>query len=140
MGALFGIPDWLGVTIWIFAGLSIFWIYGNRSIRRAHERVADHRPNPTRDEFLAAMKGDCPPEVSEFIWEKALSYVEPRLTPHPEDDLTKDLRIDDDDIAMDWPHAWAEQCGFHDSNLPDWPDGWPTTIRNYGRWLEMGPQ
>ena len=140
MGALLGIPEWLAVTLLVIFGLSIAMLYGFWSIRRAHRRVAATRPNPTRQQFIALMEEDYSPEVSDFLWRKAVYYVEPRLTPHPDDDLMLDLKIDDDDIAMDWPRDWAEQRGFHDSNLPDWPKEWPATIRNFGRWLDIGPQ
>ena len=140
MGALLGVPEWLAVTLLVIFGLSIAMLYGFWSIRRAHRRVAATRPNPTRQQFIALMEEDCSPEVSDFLWRKAVYYVEPRLTPHPDDDLMLDLKIDDDDIAMDWPRDWAEQRGFHDSNLPDWPKEWPATIRNFGRWLDIGPQ
>ena len=139
MGELLGIPEWLVVTLWVISGLSIAMLYGFWSIRRAHRSVKASRPNPTKQQFIALMAEDCTPDVSNFLWEKALFYVEPKLTPHPDDDLILDLRIDDDDIAMDWPRDWAAQRGFHYSNLPDWPKEWPATIRNFGRWLDMGP-
>jgi len=89
------------------------------------------------------MRADVSREAALFLWQTALPYLDfhkPPLTPHPDDDLIKDLPIDSDDISMDWPKHWAERHGFHDSNLPDWPKGWPVTIRNYGRWLDMRPQ
>ena len=140
MGELLGIPDWLAVTLWVGSGLFIFLVYGYWSIRRAHGRVAARRTSPDKKQFLAMMEPDCSPEVSHFLWEKTLYYIEPRLTPHPDDDLLLDLKIVDDDIGMDWPRDWAEQRGFHESNLPAWPNEWPATIRNFGRWLDMGPQ
>ncbi|MDP4573875.1 hypothetical protein Q9K02_01820 [Qipengyuania sp. G39] len=139
MGELLSIPEWLAVTLWVISALSIAMLYGFWSIRRAHRRVEASRPNPTKQQFIAMMEEDCSPEVSDFLWEKAVFYVEPRLTPHPDDDLILDLKIDEDDIAMDWPRDWAEQRGFHESNFPNWPNDWPGTIRNYGRWLDMSP-
>jgi uncharacterized protein YneF (UPF0154 family) len=140
MGELLGVPEWLAVTLWVGLGITAFLLFGSWTIRRAHERVAANRPNPSKQQFLGAMKAHCSAEVSEFLWEKALYYVGPRLTPHPDDHLIRDLNIDDDDIALDWPRDWAERRGFHPSNLPDWPKEWPATIRNIGRWLDMGPQ
>ena len=140
MGELLGIPEWMAVTLWVGTGLAIALGYGYWTIRRAHQQVAFQRDNPSKEQFLAEMRSDCTLEVSDFLWEKTLYYVEPRLTPHPDDDLILDLKIDDDDIAMDWPREWAEQRGFHDSNLPNWPEEWPATIRNFGKWLDMGPQ
>lgn len=139
MGDLLGIPEWLVVTLWVVFGLSAFLAYGYWNIDRAHRRVAARRSNPTRGQFLTLMEPDCSPEVSEFLWEKVLNYIEPRLTPHPDDDLIKDLKIDDDDVGMDWPGEWAELRGFHESNFPEWPRDWPVTVRNYGRWLDLGP-
>ena len=139
MGKLLGIPDWLAILLLIGFGLTLFLSYGYWSIRQAHQRVAAARPNLSKQEFLAAMETDCSLEVSSFLWEKTLSYVHPRLTPHPDDDLILDLKIDDDDIAMDWPREWAELRDFHESHIPDWPDAWPATIKNFGRWLDMAP-
>ena len=82
---------------------------------------------------------DCSPDVSQFLWDQTLFYVEPRLTPHPNDHLFEDLKIDDDDVAMDWTREWADRQGFHESNYPDWPENWPTTVRNFGKWLDMAP-
>jgi len=88
---------------------------------------------------MRMMAADCSPEAAEFLWETTLFYTKPRLTPHPDDDLVRDLPIDDGDWSMDWPREFAERQGFHDSNLPDWPKDWPVTIRNFGRWLSIGP-
>lgn len=85
------------------------------------------------------MAADVSLETSKFLWDTAIIYLEPRLTPHPDDHLVDDLPIDEDDWSMDWPREFAEQCGSHESNLPEWPEGWPATFRNFGRWLDMGP-
>ena len=135
-----GIPEWLAVTLGVGSALAISLVYGYWSLRRAHERVAARRTSPDKMQFLALMETECSPEAALFLWEKPLFYIEPRLSPHPDDDLLLDLKIDDDDIAIDWPRDWARQRGFHESNLPDWPKEWPTTIRNFGRWLNAGPQ
>jgi hypothetical protein len=71
------------------------------------------------------------------MWQQVLPYVEPHLTPHPDDRLLDDLCIDDDDIDMDWPQIWAEQQGISESDLPDWPKDWPLTVRNFARWLDL---
>lgn len=140
MGEALGIPEWLALTLWLATGLSAAFAYGWWMLRKAHSRVAAMRPNPTEEQFLAMMAADCSPEVSRFLWDSALTYIQPRLTPHPDDNLLDDLKIDDEDLSMDWPRDWAASKGFHESNLPDWPDDWPITIRNYGRWLDMGPR
>ena len=85
------------------------------------------------------MAQDCSPQVAKFVWEKALFYVEPKFSPHPDDHLFDDLMIDEDDVEMDWTREWAERQGFHESNYPDWPEGWPATVRNFGKWLDMAP-
>lgn len=133
-------PDWLFATLFVASGVGIMLAIAWRNTNRRLAATAARRPNPTRVEFLKAMQADVSPAAAEFLWETALPYLEPRLTPHPEDDLVQDLAINADDVSMDWPRDFARRQGFHDSNLPDWPEGWPLTIRNYGRWLDMGPQ
>ncbi|WP_170234895.1 hypothetical protein [Croceicoccus sediminis] len=54
--------------------------------------------------------------------------------------MVRDLPIDEDDWSLDWPRDFARHHGFDESDLPDWPEGWPVTIRNYGRWLNMRPR
>ena len=103
MGELLGIPEWLAVTLWIIFGLSVAMLYGYWSIRKSHLRVAASRRNLTKQQFIALMESDCSTEAADFLWEKALFYVQPRLTPHPDDDLIKDLKIDDDDIDRTGP-------------------------------------
>lgn len=139
MGELLDIPEWMAVTLFVILGLSIWLGAGYWLIRRAHQRVAARRPNPTRQEFLAMMREDCSVEVAEFLWAQTLSYVEPRLTPHADDLLFADLKIDDDDVSLDWTREWAERQGFDESDYPDWPEEWPVTVRNFGRWLDMAP-
>jgi hypothetical protein len=74
------------------------------------------------------------------MWQQALFYVAPRLTPHPDDMLLGDLCIDDGDVTMDRPRVWTEQHGLAEGGLHDWPKGWPMTVRNYARWLDSGQQ
>ncbi len=138
MGELLGIPEWLAVLIWLVFALGAFLIFGLNRLRNARERLAVARPSPTREEFLELLASDMRADTAAFLWDKALFYVRPLLTPHPDDELSNDLRIDDDDWSMDWPRDYAREQGFHESNYPDWPDGWPATLRNFGKWLEMG--
>lgn len=114
-------------------------IFGNWSLKQAYARLATTRPSPSKNEFLSAMQRDCSPEAAEFIWEMATEYLPPILTPHPDDDLVDDLKVDPEDACIDWADEWAELHGFHKSNVPDWPEGWPATVRNFGRWLDMAP-
>jgi hypothetical protein len=138
MGEWLGIPEWLAATGFVVATLAIALAYGFFTIRRAHTRVAARRPSLAEAEFLTLMAQDCSPEAARFVWAKALPYVAPRLTPHPDDLLIADLRIDDDDIDMDWRRAWAERQGIAESDLPNWPQDWPLTVRNFARWCDLG--
>jgi hypothetical protein len=137
MGELLGIPEWLAATGFVVASLAIWLAVGSVMRRRAHRRVAARRLNPTEAEFLAMMAQDCSPEAARFLWQQALFYVEPRLTPHPDDLLLDDLCIDDGDVTMDWPRDWAQQQRLSESDLPDWPKDWPLTVRNFARWLDL---
>ncbi len=137
---MLGLPEWVAVTLFVVVGLTIWLGFGFWMLRRARRRVALRRANPTETEFLAMMAPDCSPEAARFVWAQALPYVEPRLTPHPDDHLFKDLCIDDDDVGMDWVRDWAERSGNLESDLPDWPKDWPPTVRNYARWLDSGHQ
>ena len=83
------------------------------------------------------MAPTCSPEAARFVWAQALPYVKPRLTPHPDDLLLDDLRIDDDDIDMDWARDWADQLGITERDLPEWPKDWPLTVRNFARWCDL---
>jgi len=85
------------------------------------------------------MGTDVSRETSEFLWQTLIVYLEPKLAPHPDDSLIDDLPIAGDDWSMDWPRDFAEARDFHHTNLPDWPADWPITVRNYGRWLDLGP-
>ena len=131
-------PEWVAVTGFVVVALAIWLGAGFIMLSRAHARLAARRPNLTEAEFLALTARDCSPEAARFVWARALPYVEPRLTPHPDDLLLDDLCIDDDDIAMDWPRAWAEGLGIAESDLPDWPKDWPLTVRNFAHWCDLG--
>jgi hypothetical protein len=138
VGDLFGVPEWVAVTGFVIAGLALCLGIGANVIRRAHTRVAARRLNPTEAEFLAMMAPDCSPEAARFLWQQALPYVEPHLTPHPDDLLLDDLCIDDGDVTMDWPQVWTDLQGISERDLPDWPKNWPLTVRNFARWLDLG--
>ena len=137
MGELLGIPEWLAATGFVVSGLAILVGIGWLNVSRARARVAARRPNPTEAEFLAMMAQDCSTEAARFMWQQTLFYIEPRLTPHPDDLLLDDLSIDDGDVTMDWPQVWAEQQALAESDLPDWPKDWPLTVRNFARWLDL---
>lgn len=132
-------PDWLVPTGLVFGLLGIWFAIGWRNFQRQIARTVARRANLDEREFMALMDVDCSKAAAEFLWRRSAFYLAPRLTPHPDDDLLRDLPIDHDDWSMDWPRDFAREQGFHESNLPDWPEDWPITIRNYGRWLSMGP-
>lgn len=138
MGELVGLPEWLAQTLFVLAVAGILFAIAIRNTRRQIAATIARRRNPTREEFIAGMISDVSPRTAAFLWDTAFDCLKPRLTPHPDDDLVKDLPIDHDDWSLDWPRDFAQQCAFDESNLPDRPEGWPTTIRNYGRWLDLG--
>ena len=137
MGELVGLPEWLAELLFVAAFLVIIFGYAGFKTRRTWKRTAARRPNPTEAEFFALMQPDVSGEATRFLWDTMAFYTTPELTPHPDDELGEDLCINDDDWSMDWPVEWAKQQGFHESNLPEWPEGWRPTVRNYGRWLSM---
>lgn len=134
--------EWLVPVLFAGGFISILVLVAWRNTNRQVTKTLARSVSPSREAFLEAMSEDVSREASEFLWDAArdgLRYHDPQLTLHPDDDLSKDLPLDDDDVTMDWPRKWAERQGFHESNFPDWPQGWPTTVRNYARWLDMAP-
>lgn len=134
--------EWVVPALFVFCGLVAVGFIGWRNTKRQITRTLERRPNLGREAFLQEMGGEVSREASEFLWEAAvreLSYIDTALTPHPDDDLARDLPIDDDDWSLDWPREWAERKGFHESNFPDWPEGSPATVRNFAKWLDMAP-
>ena len=138
MGDLVGMPEWLFATLFVTIGVAVVFAFAWRNTKRQIAATLAKRPNPTRAELLTAMQTNVSPAAAKFLWETALPYLEPHLTPHPDDDMVRDLPIDSDDIGMDWPRDFAQRQGFHESSLSDWSEGWPVTVRNYGRWLDLG--
>lgn len=142
MGNPFGLPEWLFATLFAGLGFAIIAVAAWRNTHRQISQTLGRRPSPTKEEFLAEMSRSTSPEAAEFLWSNAiagLDLFDSGLTPHPDDDLAEDLPIDEDEWSMDWPGAWAKLQGWTESDIPDWPDSWPPTLRNYGRWLDMLP-
>lgn len=131
-------PDWIAPTGFVAICLAIWIAIASRNTAKQINATLERRPNPTREQFRDMLAGDVSPEASEFLWNTAILYLRPRLTPHPDDRLDRDLPIDDGDWSMDWPRDFAREKGFDEKLYPDWPDGWPITLRNFGRWLDMG--
>lgn len=137
MGELFGLPEWLARTIFVIGVLATWFGIGFVLHRRGMRRLAVKRPNPARAEFIEMLSGDVAEATAIWLWDQARVYYAP-LTPHPDDHLSDDAMIDDGDWSMDWPKEFAEVQGFNEKAYPDWPKEWPATIRNFGRWLDMG--
>lgn len=132
------LPHWLFPTVFVFVVLGLWIGIAWRNTRKQQVRLLARRPNPTKDEFTALMAHNVSAAATEFLWNTATTYLQPTATPHPDDDLVKDLWIDDGDWSMDWPRDFAEQQGFSEKAYPDWPKDWPVTLRNFGRWLDLG--
>ena len=125
------------------AFVGVLFAIGSRNTNRQIKATLSKRDNLSHEEFLRSMSPDVSRAAAEFLWASAMNYLEAlqqEITPHPDDHLVDDLPIDDEEWSMDWPREWAEKQGFHESNLPDWPKDWPVTVRNFGRWLDRGPQ
>jgi len=126
-----------GWTLWFCALMAIIGAIYWRRYQRELRAISTRRPNLTREEFMASMRVDVSDAAAKFLWETTLIYIKPHATPHPEDDLMKELPIDQDDIALDWPVDWARLNGLSEDGFPPWPEGWDCTIRNFGRWLDQ---
>ncbi|QZD91499.1 hypothetical protein K3162_07915 [Qipengyuania xiapuensis] len=140
MGEAVGLPEWLAGTLFAVGFIVILGAFAWRNTSRKIARTKAKRPSPTREEFIAMMAPDVSGKTACFLWDTAIEYLEPRLAPHPDDDLAKDLPIADEDWSMYWPSEYAELNGFHESNLADWPEEWPPTLRNFGKWLDRSPK
>ena len=89
---------------------------------------------------MTSLAADCDADIAEFLWAELTpewAYWHAALTPHPDDDVPKDLPIDDDD-----PHYWLENyCdsrGLDWKRWTNWDQSQPTTVRNFARWLSTG--
>lgn len=126
---------------WLIAGcvaaIGIGWLW--IAAKRAYERVAAlllaRRPNPSREEFIAMLAGDVSAETAGWFWQTLQVYYQPLLTPHPDDDLMRDLRIDPDE-PDDWVRDFCRLHGLKERELGLWPDGLAVTPRNLLHWLE----
>jgi hypothetical protein len=131
-------PDWLIFSAVVMLFIGGVFVVASRNTRRMVARTLARRPNPTEAEFMAMLGGDVRPEVAAFLWETMIPYLEPKLTPHPDDRLFDDLPIGDDDPSMDWLPEFAERHGLKAKHWPQWPEEWDGTVRNFARWLEAG--
>lgn len=137
MGELLGIPEWLALTLWVSLVLTLAVTWGLHSIRKAHRKLAEKRPDPSHDQFVDLLAPAVASDVAEWMWNCLLPYYRP-MTPHPNDHLFTDARIDEDDVTMDWLPRFAEDHGLDWKAWPDWPDGEELTVHNFARWLQQG--
>jgi hypothetical protein len=128
-----GFPD-DSVVLFVLVLFAAAWRNNRKQIAESLAR----RANPTREEFFGLMGGDVSAEATQFLWTNAWATLQPSLTPHPDDDLSRELPIDSEEWSMDWPKAFADERGFDQSAYPDWPKDWPPTLRNLGKWLDAG--
>jgi len=142
---MFDLPEWLaqsivGALVVLAIGLLVGWL-GKRNTDAQIAELLAKRGNLSRDEFFTLMAPDVSRDASEFLWEAsldALSFFKPEVTIHPDDHLLDDVPVDEGEWSLDWPGEWADQQGIREKNLPDWPEDWPATIRNFGLWLDLG--
>lgn len=138
MEALLGIPEWLAATLFVTTALAGWLGLAFLMRRRGMRRLAASRPSPSREEFVDLLAGQVDGDTATWLWEQASPYYVNATSPHPDDDLGKDAMIDDGDWSMDWPSQFAKARRFDEDDYPDWPVEWPATLRNFGRWLDMG--
>lgn len=125
---------------WYFAGICllaylVLWIWVERKRTKDFIGLAAQRPSLSEKEFVAALAPDIDPDISKWLRDKIAEYIEPALTPHPEDDIVTDLHIDDDE-AEDWFLEFCHNFG-HDADLAqDWPREQAVTVRNFLHWLQ----
>ena len=131
-------PDWLIAALAVSAGLAIHIALAARNTQRMIMKTNSRRENPTREQFVAMLNGEVSERTAIFLWDRISFLVKPRLTPHPDDDLSKDLPIDPDEPTMDWLPEFAKLHGRNHRDWPEWPQNWQATVRNFSRWLESG--
>jgi hypothetical protein len=133
------LADWLVPSLLAAGFIGVLFAKAHRNTQRMVARTRQRRPNPTQSEFIAMLSRDVNPETAEFVWFSIIEYLQPwQLTPHPDDHLSGDLPIDDDEPAIDWMPRYAEFYGANWKIWPQWPKHWEGTVRNFARWLELG--
>ena len=126
--------NWILPTLWVLAIFAGIYLVGRRKWRRQAAELNSKRPNPSRDEFVAILGSDCESDLAAFLWETLDVYYRPRATPHPDDDLIREVGIDPDE-PDDWVQEFDRRFGLNARILSDWPTKRPVTARNLARWL-----
>lgn len=127
---------------WWFAAicLGLYLLLRTYMARQRKKRVmalAAWRRNPTQEEFIALLAGDCEADVAAFLWDELVDSWRPEATPHPDDDYLNDVPIDPDEQG-DWLRDFCDRHGLREEDFPAWPAGQLTTVRKFGRWLSEG--
>jgi hypothetical protein len=118
---------------------AVIWVVGNRKFNRQKQLLAQRRPSPPRDEFIAMLASDCEADVVELMWDELLVFYRPDMTPHPDDDFLNDLAIDDEE-SNDWLATFCKRNELREKDISDWSKGAPSTIREFARWLSKNRQ
>ncbi|WP_257545745.1 hypothetical protein [Sphingopyxis sp. DBS4] len=116
----------------------LFAIFAARANKRQVAALAKSRVNPGREEFVALLMDDCDPDIAEFLWTiftEEYSHWGVELSPHPDDNYLEDMPIDPDNQG-DWLSDFCAANDLSPKDMPHWPDGWETTVRNFARWLQ----
>lgn len=113
------------------------FVANRRTIANNVKSILDRRESPSQEEFLRMMESDVSRETAESLWDLFGSCLPPQVKPHPDDNVVEELFVDNI-FKSQWLYDFAERNGFDHSDLPTWPSDWPVTVRNFGRWLDMG--
>ncbi len=127
---------------WWFAAICLglyllLWAHMAWDRKRRVTALAARRHNPTRDEFIALLAGDCEADVADFLWKQLADSWLPQATPHPDDNYLEDVPIDPEE-QCDWLDAFCAAHHLSADDFPDWRNGEVTTVRNFARWLSDG--
>ncbi|MBB4614646.1 hypothetical protein [Novosphingobium taihuense] len=126
---------------WLLAGGALVTWFGasylicKRKWERAVSLLRDRRANPSRDDFVAMLAPEVGSATALWFWKELQVYYRPRLSPHPDDDLTGDLPIDPDE-PDDWVRDYCRLHGLKVHDLAQWPEALAVTPRNLLGWLE----
>jgi hypothetical protein len=130
--------DQLVVPLLATAAVLGFWfVVGQRATTKSVKSILDRRENPSREDFLRMMESDVSRGTAESLWDMFGSCSPPQVKPHPSDNVIEELLIDNI-FKSQWLLDFAQRNGFNPSDLPIWPSDWSVTVRNFGRWLDMG--